>query len=85
MTMDERIEKAAGNSEECVGWHKMMLAGYDAIACGPEIDELRQARQYAKTHIGQLVGKNLACWCHKNRVCHADVLLEISTPPASRE
>lgn len=25
-----------------------------------------------------LKGKNLACWCHPNLVCHADVLLEIA-------
>lgn len=26
----------------------------------------------------ELRGKNLACWCHLNWPCHADVLLEIA-------
>jgi hypothetical protein len=26
----------------------------------------------------ELRGKNLACWCERSYVCHADVLLEIS-------
>lgn len=28
--------------------------------------------------IGQLRGKNLACWCPLNKPCHADVLLELA-------
>jgi hypothetical protein len=33
---------------------------------------------YPKGHIEKLRGKNLACWCPLDRVCHADVLLEIA-------
>lgn len=28
--------------------------------------------------IGELRGKNLACWCKPGKPCHADVLLEIA-------
>ncbi|UCG52923.1 MAG: DUF4326 domain-containing protein [Candidatus Latescibacterota bacterium] len=28
--------------------------------------------------LGQLRGKNLACWCPLNQPCHADVLLELA-------
>lgn len=28
--------------------------------------------------VDELRGKNLACWCAPNQVCHADVLLEIA-------
>jgi hypothetical protein len=28
-----------------------------------------------------LRGKNLACWCPLDQLCHADVLLEIANPP----
>lgn len=28
--------------------------------------------------IGELRGKNLACWCKEGQPCHADVLLEIA-------
>lgn len=27
-------------------------------------------------NIGRLTGKNLACWCGKDDLCHADVLME---------
>lgn len=29
-------------------------------------------------NIGQLRGKNLACWCALDKPCHADVLLELA-------
>ena len=31
-----------------------------------------------KMEIGQLRGKNLACWCPLDQPCHADVLLELA-------
>ena len=37
------------------------------------------------THINELRGKNLACWCSLDQPCHADVLLEIANPPAGRK
>ena len=30
----------------------------------------------------ELAGKNLACWCRLDQVCHATVLLEIANAPA---
>ena len=29
-------------------------------------------------HLGELRGKNLACWCPLDEPCHADVLLEMA-------
>lgn len=34
----------------------------------PSLDEIKT----------ELRGKNLACWCHLDRPCHADVLLELA-------
>jgi len=31
--------------------------------------------------VGELSGKNLACWCALDQPCHADVLLEIANRP----
>ena len=31
--------------------------------------------------IGELRGKNLACWCKLGSPCHADVLLELANAP----
>jgi len=32
-------------------------------------------------NIGELRGKNLACWCGPDQDCHADTLLEIANQP----
>lgn len=32
-----------------------------------------------------LGGKNLACWCHLDQPCHADVLLRIANEPQNAE
>lgn len=42
---------------------------------GPESD--RRKRFFAE-EIGQLHGKNLACWCKPGSPCHADVLLDLA-------
>lgn len=53
----------------------------DAVACFREMLPQSEERM---TAIGELRGKNLACWCknadrHENYVpCHADVLLSIA-------
>lgn len=39
-------------------------------------------RAYAvKLDVTELRGKDLACWCHPNWCCHADVLLELANRP----
>jgi hypothetical protein len=35
--------------------------------------------------LGQLRGKNLACWCKPGAPCHADVLLELANQPRCEE
>lgn len=34
------------------------------------------------SQVGELRGKDLACWCSLDQPCHADVLLEIANPVA---
>lgn len=36
---------------------------------------------FSPEDIGQLRGKNLACFCPLDQPCHADVLLEIANAP----
>lgn len=45
---------------------------------GPKSDTRR--REFVED-IGELRGKNLACWCKIGDPCHADVLLEIANAP----
>jgi hypothetical protein len=37
-----------------------------------------ELRDWVLSHMGELRGKNLACWCALDQPCHADVLLEIA-------
>lgn len=61
--------------------------------CVPTIeDAVETYREYMSLHgrteqaIGELRGKNLACWCKPGSPCHADVLLELanSAPGGSK-
>lgn len=38
----------------------------------------------AKPDLSPLRGKNLACWCHLDQPCHADVLLDLANPQDER-
>jgi hypothetical protein len=42
---------------------------------------LESAREGRLSRLGELRGKNLACWCPLGQPCHADVLLEIANKP----
>lgn len=39
---------------------------------------IKRVRGVVCDHLGQLRGKNLACWCKLDQLCHADVLLELA-------
>jgi hypothetical protein len=41
------------------------------VKCAPEAQLIRDS-------IGELRGKDLACWCPEGAWCHADVLLEMA-------
>jgi hypothetical protein len=69
-----------GTAARCVDLYRLMLAGMYALACGPSIDEQRRAVEAAKISLEGLRGKNLACWCHLGKPCHAEVLLDLANP-----
>lgn len=41
-------------------------------------DKVEASLQWIREHIGELRGKNLACWCRTGNPCHADVLLRLA-------
>lgn len=43
--------------------------------------ESREARNRMLTHLPELAGKDLVCWCHEGQPCHADVLIEMANRP----
>lgn len=52
--------------------YRLWLAGRKATGGGG----LRRLTVLAR--LGELRGKDLACWCRLDQACHADVLLEIA-------
>jgi len=44
----------------------------------PDYPENPRAKDYILTHLYDLRGKNLACFCKEGQPCHADVLLEMA-------
>jgi hypothetical protein len=51
----------------------------DALACYREMLTVGNSDHAALIDdIGELRGKNLACWCELDQPCHADVLLELA-------
>jgi len=67
-----------GTAADCVALYRRLLAGYLALTAATSIEDQRRARAHVLAHIGELRGKDLACWCRPGSPCHADVLLELA-------
>ncbi len=63
-----------GNREECIAQYRRFVAGNAAT----RREDVLASRRLVAEHIGDLKGKNLACWCPMDGPCHADVLLELA-------
>lgn len=76
-TTDECLETGYAITEEdarevCTGEFRAWLQDVDVWPYGAE------KREYILTHIHELKGKDLACFCPLSQACHADVLLELA-------
>ena len=68
-----------GTRERCVELFRLLCGGYVCISVDSECGDAQQRfLKHAKSHITELRGKNLACWCPENSACHADVLLRLA-------
>lgn len=66
-------EKAVEMFRECLNNNAMCYAYLDEILVTSAFNHMK----YISEHIEELRGKNLACFCALDKICHADVLLEI--------
>ena len=57
---------------------------YYAVECYRKALSQPDRAELVQAITEELRGKNLACWCPLNQSCHADVLLEMANPTASR-
>jgi len=71
-----RNDKAAA-AALCVDLFREWLTGSEASMTRMLKDgEARRSALLAR--LGELRGRDLACWCRTERPCHADVLLELA-------
>lgn len=73
-----------GTREECIALYAALLAGSVSTTAVATEAQQRKVQDHVARHIGDLRGKDLACWCRLDgRPCHADVLLRLAnqTPP----
>lgn len=63
-----------GTREECIEKYQRFVSGKSATAR----EDVLASRKFVAEHVGDLKGKNLACWCPMDGPCHADVLLDLA-------
>lgn len=66
-------EMAVEMFHECLSNNAMCYAYLDKLEATTAFNHMK----YISEHIEELRGKNLACFCALDKICHADVLLEI--------
>ena len=84
-----------GTREECVNLHKRYLSGEISEEDTRWRNSLYDVRTGYSPYLGKILvwtglleplrGKNLACWCSLDQLCHADVLLELANAPVRRD
>lgn len=68
-----------GTQQQCADQFLLLFFGFLCITCDRECVQAQEAsREYVEKHIGELKGKNLACWCRTGTPCHADHLLALA-------
>lgn len=72
-----------GTAAECVDLYHKLLSGRLCLICEASIEDQQRTNRHAAAHLGDLRGKNLACWCALDKPCHADVLLDLANAPES--
>lgn len=74
-------EEAGYTRQGAVAAFQDWLAG-NPWACGA--DRMDGRRQAILDGLGELRGKDLACWCALDRPCHADVLIALANAPETK-
>ena len=72
------IVSVDGTQAQCVQWLEMLLGGLTHMGSRSGYKVLLAYSETVAKDIGELRGKNLACWCRAGTPCHADVLLRLA-------
>jgi hypothetical protein len=66
--------------EQSIAFYVKMIAGKPAKDSPLSVAQQREMRDAILASVGELTGKNLACWCSLDGPCHGDVLLKLANP-----
>ena len=69
---------------QSIALYEKMIAGKPATGGGLSLDRQSELREAILAEIGELSGKNLACWCSLDGPCHGDMLLKLANPEGKR-
>ena len=64
--------------EQSIALYEKMMAGKPAKDGPLTVAQQRETRALILDNVGELAGKNLACWCSLDGPCHGDVLLKLA-------
>jgi hypothetical protein len=68
-----------GTREQCVGLFYQLIRGFIDLGGGLSVDEQLAYHKRFNKSVGELRGKDLACWCALDgKPCHADILLAVA-------
>lgn len=67
--------------EQSIEHYEQMMAGKPVAAVGISVATQDEMRAVILAEVGELKGKNLACWCSLDGPCHGDVLLRLANSP----
>jgi len=70
--------------EQSIAFYEKMIAGKPAKDSALSVAQQREMRDVILANVGELTGKNLACWCSLDGPCHGDVLLKLANPKGKR-
>ncbi len=72
-----------GDAARCVALYRQAATGLidNTRPPVPQVTEVMAMQDHLRTHLPELRGKDLACWCPLDAPCHADVLLELANTP----
>ncbi len=70
--------------EQSIEHYEKMMAGHPVAAAGISVSTQDELRAVILAEVGELKGKNLACWCSLDGPCHGDVLLRLANPTAKK-
>lgn len=72
-----------GTAADCVRLYRILIVGkLLCLSAKASIEAQEGALRYVAEHVGELRGRDLACWCREGAACHGSVLLEAANGEA---